>query len=151
MYNIYATLHHALSVHRSVSPSVGPSVYRLVHFYWEAGLAFFGLTTPAQMVKWLPLQPLPTRKQLEWPCIRIVGKKWGSWSKQCEIFTVISTTIVDLWTGPSWMHLTTCCSKHDVDICKFYLILVKGEALGVNVVGVYRFSFLQWVQSWFGW
>ena len=44
----YATLHPALSVRRSLGPSVGPSV---TLYFFGFFFAVFGLTAPAQMIK----------------------------------------------------------------------------------------------------
>ena len=53
----YATLHPALLV----CPSVRPSVRHTLLFWF---FAVYGLTAPAQMIKWPPIQPLPTRTRL---------------------------------------------------------------------------------------
>ena len=50
-----------------VGPSVRPSVGHTLLF---CVFAVFGLSTPAQMIKWPQIQPLPTRTRLGLPCIR---------------------------------------------------------------------------------
>ena len=69
----YVTLHPALSVRWSIGPlvrwSVGPSVRRSVR-HTLLFFAVFGLTAPAQIMKWPQLWPLPTRTWLGYPCIQ---------------------------------------------------------------------------------
>ena len=52
-----------LSVRRSVCPSVRHTLLFLF-------FVVFGLTTPAQMIKWPRIWPLPTRTRLGWSCKR---------------------------------------------------------------------------------
>ena len=47
-----------------VCPSVGPLVRRSITLYFFWVLAVFGLTAPAQMIKWPQMRPLPTRTRL---------------------------------------------------------------------------------------
>ena len=63
----YATLHPALSVRPSVRRSVGRWVVRpfirpsVRHTLLFLEFCVFGLTAPAQMIKWPLIQPLPSR------------------------------------------------------------------------------------------
>ena len=60
----YATLHPALSVRPSVRPSVDLSVRRSVTLYFFGDYGVFGYTTPAQILHWPQIWPLPTRTRL---------------------------------------------------------------------------------------
>ena len=53
----YATLHPALKVRPSIGQLVRPSVHHTLLFLV---FAVFGLTAPAQIIKWPQIQPLPT-------------------------------------------------------------------------------------------
>ena len=52
------------STPRFVSPSVYRSIRPSVRHTDFLGFAVFGLTAPAQMIKWLPIQRLPTHTRL---------------------------------------------------------------------------------------